>query len=143
VIDEQTGLMWARQDNGEPLDWFTAGNYCATYAAGRHDDWRLPTAEELLTLLTDETNPHGYRTTRLIKLSAYSLWSSEERNDDTRYRPPGAAIYVDFSAAYYAGEPMLAYKSRAAEVNTAVWPHLRVLPVREAQAKPADPDIPR
>ncbi len=132
VIDRQTGLLWASADNGEPLDWQAAQRFCESYEQAGIGDWRLPTAAELTGLYTDVANPAGYRLTPLINLTGASLWTSEPRTDPSRYEPPGLAIYVDFSEAYYAGEPMLAPKSRAAEMSNKLWPHLRALAVRRA-----------
>ncbi len=47
VTDKVTGLMWQKQDNGTPLNWFSAMPYCAGLDLGGSKDWRLPSAGEL------------------------------------------------------------------------------------------------
>ncbi|MES1206307.1 MAG: DUF1566 domain-containing protein [Pseudomonadota bacterium] len=58
VSDPMTHLMWQQQvpttggasEDGN-LTWTAANTYCATLAAFGHDDWRLPTEIELVSLL--------------------------------------------------------------------------------------------
>ncbi|HXN31757.1 MAG TPA: DUF1566 domain-containing protein [Polyangiaceae bacterium] len=58
VSDQVTHLMWQQRvpatggagDDGN-LTWAEAKAYCATLAAAGHDDWRLPTQIELVSLV--------------------------------------------------------------------------------------------
>ena len=45
--DPDTGLMWAREDNGSDIDWSRARDYCSELQLAGYNDWRLPTIEEL------------------------------------------------------------------------------------------------
>ncbi|MEE9614721.1 MAG: DUF1566 domain-containing protein, partial [Thermodesulfobacteriota bacterium] len=51
VTHEKAGLMWARKDSyaeeEECITWEGAGEYVEKMKTGGHDDWRLPTVEEL------------------------------------------------------------------------------------------------
>ena len=50
LTDIQTGLMWQQADPGE-LKWEEAKLYCENLVLGKYNDWRLPTMEELTTLV--------------------------------------------------------------------------------------------
>jgi Protein of unknown function (DUF1566) len=45
--DPDTGLMWAKKDNGSDVNWNQASDYCAKLQLAGYNDWRLPTIEEL------------------------------------------------------------------------------------------------
>ncbi len=54
VLDKATGLDWARDDSGRGMDWPQALAFAREADARRylgHDDWRLPDAKELQTLV--------------------------------------------------------------------------------------------
>jgi hypothetical protein len=51
VIDPKTRLTWQRQASGSLLAWDDANTYCACLALAGHDDWRLPTRIELVTIV--------------------------------------------------------------------------------------------
>ena len=50
VIDPKTGLEWS-PTLGDRVNWKTAKKMAQECRAGGHDDWRLPTIEELITLI--------------------------------------------------------------------------------------------
>lgn len=77
LVDSQTGLMWALQDNGSDIDWWEANSYCDNYSAGGYSDWRIPDIKELATLYTgDARNLEGYSIAGPIKLTDCCIWSS-------------------------------------------------------------------
>jgi hypothetical protein len=45
--DPDTGLMWAKRDNGSDVNWNQASDYCGKLQLAGFSDWRLPTIEEL------------------------------------------------------------------------------------------------
>lgn len=51
VSDLATGLAWARTVPAPPLDWHAAEAHCADLEIGGADDWRLPSMQELLSLV--------------------------------------------------------------------------------------------
>jgi hypothetical protein len=67
VTDQVTGLMWeedtitAGQRSEDPsvvqADWSTAWAYCEGLTLAGHEDWRLPTIIELVSILDDDSAP--------------------------------------------------------------------------------------
>jgi hypothetical protein len=51
VKDEITGLIWQRDIHPDKLVWAEAKKYCTDLVYGGHEDWRLPTAIELVSLV--------------------------------------------------------------------------------------------
>ena len=47
ILDTRTNLSWAAKDNGKDIDWADAKVYCQFYNGGDHNDWRMPTKDEL------------------------------------------------------------------------------------------------
>ncbi len=59
VLDNLTGLMWARNANlvGMKTNWNQAIDYSYTLSYGGYDDWRLPNRAELVSLIDNgQTN---------------------------------------------------------------------------------------
>ena len=80
VLDTQTKLMWASQDNGSNIDWVNAKSYCCQkYRGGGYIDWRMPTQDELAGLY--ESGAHKDR----IKLTMTWVWASETRGSSAAY----------------------------------------------------------
>jgi len=58
VLDKQTGLIWERSPDTTKMHWSSARGYCSDKEVGGRKGWRLPTIEELLSLVdTNESNP--------------------------------------------------------------------------------------
>jgi hypothetical protein len=51
VTDNTTGLMWQQAVPAQELSWSVAAGYCPSLTLGGHNDWRLPTVIELMSLL--------------------------------------------------------------------------------------------
>jgi hypothetical protein len=55
VLDKETGLVWSRKlipPAGSPgLGWYTATSHCFNDVIGGRKGWRVPTMEELATLV--------------------------------------------------------------------------------------------
>ena len=105
VTDNNTGLMWQKQDNGYNYNWYKAsGTYHATYNSGAmsvcdslelggYDDWRLPSRFELLTLVNYGVSLPGPTIWGYYFPSTHALdyWSSTEAAAD-----PASAWSVSF-----------------------------------------------
>jgi len=77
VLDRGTGLVWQRDTENQFINWYQACAYCYTLVRGNRKGWRLPTVEELSTLVdpgqTNPSLPPGHPFTN-VKSSGY--WSS-------------------------------------------------------------------
>lgn len=93
VLDKETGLVWARYPGTEYLYWEDAMNYCWNLTIGGRKGWRLPSIEELASLvdpaLVDPTTmkpalPDGHPFVNVPS----SSWCSTKRG-------PGEAYWID------------------------------------------------
>jgi hypothetical protein len=58
VLDRETGLVWQRSPSTSPLSWAGARNSCNAIAVGNRKGWRLPTVQELASLIDpSQSNP--------------------------------------------------------------------------------------
>jgi len=80
ITDIKIGLMWVAKDNGVPINWPDAVEYCKNLRVGGYTDWRMPTLAELASLYNpSEKNKNGYHTIKIVTTTAQSCWSSETR----------------------------------------------------------------
>jgi hypothetical protein len=81
VTDDVTGLMWQQTPAGDAgayptFSWAAAPGYCASLALASHQDWRLPTLIELLSIVDDAVNGPSINTTYFPGTPSTSFWSS-------------------------------------------------------------------
>ena len=93
VIDYATGLMWQQSGSSSELSFSDADDYIyqlngKSYAG--FSDWRLPTVEELASLLEPEKN-EGCYTDPVFDLKQQWFWSADKR-------PSGKAWSVSIRA---------------------------------------------
>lgn len=53
VSDSNTGLQWQQTVSEEKYNFEKAAEYCKKLSYGGHDDWRLPTVQELASIIDD------------------------------------------------------------------------------------------
>jgi hypothetical protein len=51
VTDERTGLMWQQEFPEAKMTWEQAVSYCKELNLAGHNDWRLPTIQELKSIV--------------------------------------------------------------------------------------------
>ena len=73
VLDKETDLMWAAEDNSQSLTWAEAGEYCTSYSGAGHQDWRVPAVSELAALLEAGIRQNE----KIIRISGDRIWASE------------------------------------------------------------------
>ena len=83
VLDKETELIWARNANlaGKYLTWEEATVYCKNLDIGNLKGWRLPTQEELSSLVDPSRSvpalPGGHP---FINVKAIHYWSSTQHD---------------------------------------------------------------
>jgi len=97
VIDSKTSLQWQddytpNNPNIEHVKWSDAISYCNNLTLGSYSDWRLPNANELLSIV-DHTKlrPSISNVFAYIPNERYYYWSSTTFSHSTT-----SAYYVDF-----------------------------------------------
>ena len=89
VTDHEIGLMWSKSDNNGDINWTQAEKWVKyTFPLTlekNYDNWRLPTLEELQSLVVKNIKDKGYETdcgqwvkiTPQVRLSCGWIWTSE------------------------------------------------------------------
>jgi cell division protein FtsB len=96
VVDRATGLMWQKSGSDEPLTYKATQTYIEDLNRQRfagYDDWRLPTVEELMSLLEPERQPNELYIDPIFDATQLWCWSADERSS-------GSAWYVGFHYGY-------------------------------------------
>ncbi|QXP59694.1 DUF1566 domain-containing protein [Olleya sp. HaHaR_3_96] len=57
ITDHATGLMWQQVDNGTTYNWENALDYAESLTLAEHDDWRMPNAKELQSIVDYTRSP--------------------------------------------------------------------------------------
>lgn len=98
VIDLATGLMWAADGNsvacssGNAIIWDLASTHCDGLGFAGFDDWRLPNAKELMSIIDYALGTPAIKQPPFANTKSSRYWSSTTRQ--------GSIIYawdVDFS----------------------------------------------
>jgi hypothetical protein len=103
VRDTKTSLEWSQKDNGADIDFKGAKSFCDELNLAGHDDWRLPTLEELKGIYDENVDspptylyrgkPYPLRMDPSFALTAPGIWSST-----MRYENRGVAWSFFFSS---------------------------------------------
>jgi hypothetical protein len=57
IFDTRTKLLWQQSSSTKRYTWKAAHTYCEKLKLAGYNDWRLPTIEELKTLIEKEHKP--------------------------------------------------------------------------------------
>ena len=107
VTDRATGLTWQQAGSDFPMTWHEAQDYVETLnhkPFAKRDNWRLPTINELMTLLTDVPRAGDLCIEPVFDQSERWLWSSDRRSFVAAWYVSADMGYVswqDFSCYYY------------------------------------------
>jgi hypothetical protein len=110
ISDLATGLSWTQADSGRGLDWKQALGYCETLSFAGHDDWRLPNAKELHSIVDYTRSPSATQSAAIDPIFSITAIKDDEGKTDWPYfwtstshldgRQPGDfAVYFAFGRA--------------------------------------------
>ncbi|HPE56743.1 MAG TPA: DUF1566 domain-containing protein [Bacteroidales bacterium] len=111
ITDHATGLMWMQDDNEGAVSWQDALVYAETAEIAGYDDWRLPNAKELQSIVDYTRSPATTNSAAIDPLFNCSIitdeggvmnfpfyWSNTTHANYTE-TPGNAAAYVCFGEA--------------------------------------------
>ncbi len=112
VSDNATGLMWNQDDSGEGMLWSDALDYAEGSELAGHNDWRLPNAKELQSIVDYSRSPSTSNSaaidpilncTEIINEAGQSdygsYWSSTTHSNWVEDHSGANAAYVCFGRA--------------------------------------------
>ena len=110
VTDRATGLMWMQADSGEGMNWEGALGYCESLDHAGYDDWRLPNAKELQSIVDYSRSPATSNSAAIDPIFSVSSIIDEAGKSDYPYYwtgtthadvsgRSGSAVYVAFGEA--------------------------------------------
>ena len=95
ATDTQTGLMWQRATLDIEMDWDIALAHCNGLSLGGYDDWRLPTREELRSIVDYDKYKPAIDESYFPNTVSSDYWSSTTGADYEDY-----AWFVHFYYGY-------------------------------------------
>lgn len=110
VTDRATGLMWMQNDSGKSMNWESALEYAQDLAQAGYDDWRLPNAKELQSIVNYSRSPETtgspaideiFQTTSISNEAGtrdYPFFWTSTTHLDGPY-PGSNAVYIAFGRA--------------------------------------------
>ncbi|MCK4391253.1 MAG: protein kinase [Desulfobacterales bacterium] len=96
VTDHATGLMWQQSGSDDYIKYYAADAYIRGLNRkrfGGYIDWRLPTTEELMSLLEPEEQSNGLYIDPVFDKQQWWCWSADKRSS-------GSAWHVNFNYGY-------------------------------------------
>ncbi|MCP4704264.1 MAG: DUF1566 domain-containing protein, partial [candidate division Zixibacteria bacterium] len=110
IMDSATGLMWQQSDSIKGMNWKDALKYAENLELGGHDDWRLPNAKELQSIVDYSRSPDTtgspavdpvFKTSSILNEAGKKdypyYWSSTTHLDGPT--PEKNAVYIAFGTA--------------------------------------------
>ncbi|WP_236546715.1 Lcl domain-containing protein [Psychromonas sp. L1A2] len=107
ITDTATGLMWQTADSDKGMNWQDALTYSNNLTLGGHDDWRLPNAKELQSIVDYSRSPATSNSAAIDSVFKASTIKNEAGEKDYPYYwsstthldgpvPEKNAVYIAF-----------------------------------------------
>lgn len=85
IRDQATGLTWMQTDSQQALSWGDALAHCESLSWAGHDDWRLPNAKELYSIVDTARAPDISNTAAVNSLFQSTPITNEAGKPDYGY----------------------------------------------------------
>ncbi|WP_413701924.1 DUF1566 domain-containing protein [Psychromonas sp. KJ10-10] len=85
ITDNATGLTWQKEDSSEGLNWQEALQYAENLNLGGYDDWRLPNAKELQSIVDYTRSPETSHSATIDPIFQISAITNEGNEKDYPY----------------------------------------------------------
>ncbi len=95
VLDKETGLVWEQSPNTITRDWDNACAHCCNNEVANRKGWRLPTVEELASLVDNDNSPLALPADHPFSTVQSSLYWSSTLNVGTDV--PGRVWFLSFA----------------------------------------------
>jgi len=82
VTDTTTGLMWQQTVDLQSYVWSAAKTYCDDLSLAGHDDWRVPTRIELVSLIDVTQSSPSIDTVAFPNAPSEFFWTSSPMAGD-------------------------------------------------------------
>jgi len=110
ITDAATGLTWQKADSEKGMNWEDALAYSNNLKLGGHDDWRLPNAKELQSIVDYSRSPEASNSAAIDPIFETSSITNEGGEKDYPYYwsstthldgrvPEMNAVYIAFGKA--------------------------------------------
>ena len=110
VNDSATDLLWQQGDSGEGMIWEDALDYCESLTLAEQDDWRLPNAKELQSIVDYSRSPDTTSSAAIDPIFSISTITNEAGDSDYPFfwtgtthassnGMGGSAAYISFGRA--------------------------------------------
>ena len=110
ITDKATGLMWQKGDDGKTRNWEEALAFAENLQLGGHDDWRLPNAKELQSIVdyskapdaSDESKKGPAIDTTFFDITEEEswFWTNTTLLEAPSDAPGSEAVYITFGQAF-------------------------------------------
>jgi hypothetical protein len=110
ITDQNTGLTWLQMPSQDKYTWRKAGEYAANLEFAGHDDWRLPSLKELISI-EDFSDGWPYLDTSVFNLGDGEVgkhmqyWSSNFYKAGTTHGGMETAFGLNFGTGHIKGYP--------------------------------------
>jgi hypothetical protein len=84
ITDQTNNLVWQAEDDSKKRNWSEADSYCRNLKLSNKTNWRLPTEDELTSLVDQERSPTI--DTNYFKLHGMRYWTSTPYNANPSWR---------------------------------------------------------
>lgn len=112
ITDTATGLMWQKMDSSKGMNWEKALKYAQNIKIGGYDDWRLPNAKELQSIVDYTQSVETSYSAAINPIFQTSSIKNEAGQKDYPYFwtstthldgvvPEKGAVYIAFGKASY------------------------------------------